>query len=82
MVKVIVGWGVMIVTTIAVLLGGIFSATYPEENGAPNASPILLWFIVFGSSFTGYWVSVRFIIQSRADDPASLNNSTNSECKS
>ena len=82
MVKVIVGWGVMIVTTVAVLLGAIFSATFSEENGAPNASPIFFWFIIFGSSFTGYWVSVRFIIQSRADDPASLNNSTNSECKS
>ena len=80
--KIIAGWLVMIVTTVAVLFGGIFSATYPEENGAPIASPILLWFIVFGSSFTGYWVSVRFVVQSRADDPASLNNSTNSECKS
>ena len=77
--KIIAGWLVMIFTTVTALLVAIPIA---KEYVAPDASLSLVWFSLFGSSFTGYWVSVRFVVQSRAAAPASLNNSTNSECKS
>ena len=77
--KIIAGWLVMIFTTVAALIVAIPSIPFVEEYVAPDA---VLWFSLFGSSFTGYWVSVRFVVQSRAAAPASLNNSTNSECKS
>ena len=80
--KIIAGWLVMIFTTVAALIVAIPSIPFVEEYVAPDAGRTFLWFSLFGSSFTGYWVSVRFVVQSRAAAPASLNNSTNSECKS
>ena len=84
--KIIAGWLVMIVTTVIVFRAvGFAGAIWEDSIGGPpmgESGAVALLVMIFGSSFTGYWVSVRFVVQSRAAAPASLNNSTNSECKS
>ena len=83
--KIFAGWLVMIVTTVVVFLAVCFVGGMLDSGGGAAmgvGSAAFLLAMVFGSSFTGYWVSIRLVVQSRAAAPASLNNSTNSECKS
>ena len=93
MVKILVGWLVMVLTTLflALVLGIVAAFAYaalgkagmgilPEISSFVEQSAVsVLW---SACSITGYWVSVRFVVKSRTAAPASLNNSTNSECKS
>ena len=92
MVKILVGWLVMVLTTLLlILLLGIvaafaFAALEKAGLGLPEISSLVeqsavsvLW---SACSITGYWVSVRFVVKSRTSVPASLNSSTNSECRS
>ena len=83
--KIFAGWLVMIVTTVIVFLavcfvGGMLDSGGGTAMGVGSAAFLLV--MVFGSSFTGYWVSIRLVVQSRTTAPASLSNSTNSECES
>ena len=86
MVQIFAGWLVMIVTTVIVFRAvGFAGAIWEDSIGGPpmgEAGAVALLVMIFGSSFSGYWVSVRFVVQSRTAAPASLNNSTNSECRS
>ncbi len=75
----------MIVTTVVVFLAVCFVGGMLDSGGGGAmgvGSAAFLLAMVFGSSFTGYWVSIRLVVQSRIAAPASLNSSTNSECKS
>ncbi len=83
--KIFAGWLVMIVTTVIVFLavcfvGGMLDSGGGTAMGVGGAAFLLV--MVFGSSFTGYWVSIRLVVQSRTTAPASLSNSTNSVCRS
>ena len=83
--KIFAGWLVMIVTTVVVFLavcfvGGMLDSGGGTAMGVGSAAFLLV--MVFGSSFTGYWVSIRLVVQSRTTAPDSLSNSTNSECES
>ena len=83
--KIFAGWLVMIVTTVVVFLAVCFVVGMLDSGGGAAmgvGSGAFLLAMVFGSSFTGYWVSIRLVVQSRAAAPASLNSSTNSECRS
>ena len=73
MVKIFVGWLVMFLTTVTVFLVGTFTVKTLTDSGAPmpygDAGPDFLLFMIFASSFTGYWASVRFVIQPRTAAP-------------
>ena len=93
MVKILVGWLVMVLTTLflALVLGIVAAFVYaalgkagmgilPEiSNFVEQSAVSVLW---SACSITGYWVSVRFVFKSRTAASASLNNSTNYECRS
>ena len=89
MVKLIPRWLMMILATM--FLCAVTSFAYvalrraglgliPEAGSfADKASFVLL---MSACSFISYWISIRYPVQSRTAAPASLNSSTNSECKS
>ena len=68
MVKILVGWSVMFLTTVTVFLVGTFTVKTLTDSGTPmpygDAVPDILLFMIFASSFAGYWASVRFVVQS------------------
>ena len=77
--KALLGFAVMFLVIIGLsaiggfVLGAVTGGNVPEV--AYSFFSVIYMFI-------GYLVSLRFVVQSRAAAPASLNNSTNSECKS
>ena len=77
--KALLGFAVMFLVIIGLsaiggfVLGALTGGNVPE---------VVYTFFSVIYMFTGYLVSLRFVVQSRAAAPASLNNSTNSECKS
>ena len=86
--RIFAGWLIMITTQImaicaaALTLGALvaFGVEMPPDDSA--ADNLIYYAVVAVSSFLGYWASVRRVIKSLNPPPASLNNSTNSECKS
>ena len=94
MVKILVGWLVMVLTTLllVLLLGilAVFAWAALEKAGlviqlaeisgfVEQVAVSVLW---SACSIAGYWEPVRFVVKSRTAAPASLNNYTNSECRS
>ena len=86
MVKVILGYVVMTVLQFALAaIGGLmlgFLVQAITKNAQGYAIEAVFWVFSTITGFIAYWLSLRFVVQSRAAAPASLNNPTNSECKS
>ena len=79
----------MIITTLFLVIVAAFAydalriagvGIMPEAGSfADKATGVVL---MSACSFTSYWISIRYPVQSRTAAPASINNSTNSECRS
>ena len=89
MVKIIAGWLLMLLTTLFLPIGTILAyealrraglGIIPELDSFGNNAIVVV--LMSACSFISYWISIRYPVQSRTAAPASLNNSTNSECKS
>ena len=79
MAKIILGYVVMV----AVILGlSVISGVALAFLVGNTAHPATYWVFNLINAFIAYWVSLRFVVQPRTADPASLNNSTNSEYRS
>ena len=85
MVKVILGYVVMTVLQFALAaVGGLmlgFLVQAITKNAQGYAIEAVFWVFSTITGFIAYWLSLRFVVQSRAAAPASLKNPTNSECK-
>ena len=86
MVKVILGYVVMTVLQFALAtIGGLmlgFLVQAITKNAQGYANEAVFWIFSTITGFIAYWVSLRFVVEPRTAATASLNNSTNSECKS
>ena len=89
MVKIIAGWLLMLLTTLLLPIGTILAyealrraglGIIPELDSFGNNAIVVV--LMSACSFISYWISIRYPVQSRTAATASLNNSTNSECKS
>ena len=89
MVKIIAGWLLMLLTTLLLPIGTILAyealrraglGIIPELDSFGNNAIVVV--LMSACSFISYWISIRYPVQSRTAAPASINNSTNSECKS
>ena len=89
MVKIIAGWLLMLLTTLFLPIGTILAyealrraglGIIPELDSFGNNAIVVV--LMSACSFISYWISIRYPVQSRTAATASLNNSTNSECKS
>ena len=79
MAKVILGYVVMV--ALFLLLSAIWGIVTGILVGEITSQAIYSVFSLI-NCFIAYWVSLRFVVKPRTDAPASLKNSTNSECKS
>ena len=79
MVKVILGY---VVALAVVLVLSVISGVALAFTVGNTAHPATYWVFNVINAFIAYWVSIRFVVQPRTAAPASLNNSTNSECRS
>ena len=86
MAKVILGYVVMTVLQFALAaIGGLilgFLVQAITKNAQGYAIEAVFWVFSTITGFIAYWVSLRFVVQPRTAATASLNNPTNSECKS
>ena len=79
MAKVILGYVVMVAVILGLSVISGVALTFLVGNTASTAT---YWVFNLINAFIAYWVSIRFVVQPRTAAPASLNNSTKSECKS